>query len=122
MSPRTRNRRTARSAGTRWESVIVEYLKGSGWPHARRRAKTGKFDQGDVTPGDGWPVTIEAKDVRTRAIAEWVAEAEIEAINAGLPVGVVWAKRAGKPSAGDGYVFMSGATFTKMLELVKPTL
>lgn len=119
--PRARNRRSARSAGTRWESAIVAYLKDQGWPHARRKAKTGGRDEGDVTPGDGWPVVIEAKDARARDLAGWVAEAEAEAEHAGASVGVVWSKVTGKPSPADGYVIMSGRAFTRLLARTERT-
>ena len=36
----TRSRASAKQAGTRWESAIVDYLVSRGWRHAERRAKT----------------------------------------------------------------------------------
>jgi hypothetical protein len=116
--PRPRNRATARAAGTKWESAIVDYLRACIAPHARRKAKAGGKDEGDVTPGDGWPVVIEAKDVRTRDLTGWVAEAELEAEHSGVPVGVVWSKVTGKTSPGAGLVIMSGEHFVRLLGLL----
>jgi hypothetical protein len=48
-----------------------------------------------------------------------VREAEVEAKNAGVEIGVVWAKRVGKTSPADGLVVMSGQTFLKILEALK---
>ncbi len=42
----TRSRASAKQAGTRWESAIVDYLASRGWRHAERRAKTGALDKG----------------------------------------------------------------------------
>ena len=66
----TRSRASAKQAGTRWESAIVDYLASRGWRHAERRAKTGALDKGDITGIPG--VVIEAKDVAKISLAEFL--------------------------------------------------
>jgi len=100
--------------GTRHESAIVTYLRSHGFPWADRVPLSGHHDRGDVTLGPGSPV-IEAKNQARHSFAEWLDEATTEARNASAPFGVVWAHRRGKGSPGDGYVVMTGATFTDLL-------
>ena len=104
----------ARSKGTRHESGIVAFLREHGFPWADRVPLSGNRDRGDVTVGPGSPV-IEAKNQARHSFAEWLDEANAEAANAGAPFGVVWAKRRGKGSVGDGYVVMDGHTFARLL-------
>jgi hypothetical protein len=104
----------ARSKGTRWETAIVDYLRDHGWPHAERRALNGVRDKGDIAGLPG--VVIEAKDhAGHNALAGWVDEATAEALNAGAHHAIVWHKRRGKASPGDGYVTMTGDTYTALL-------
>lgn len=100
--------------GTRWESAVVAYLRSLSFPWADRVPLSGARDRGDVTVGPGSPA-IECKDQNRLAWAEWLDEAEEEAVNARAPHGVVWAKRRGKASPADGYVLMSGRTYAGIL-------
>lgn len=102
----------SKAKGTAWESAIVAYLRGAGFPLAERRALAGAFDQGDVA---GVPVVIEAKNCKVTELAAWVDEATSEAVNAGVDVGVVWHHRRGKGSPGEGFVTMSGAAFVRLM-------
>lgn len=102
-----------RRKGTSWESAIVAYLAENGWPYAERRALAGARDRGDIAGVPG--VVIEAKNAARLDLAGWLAEAAAERANDGARYGVVWAKRRGKASAGDGYVVMDGATFVALL-------
>ncbi len=103
----------AKAKGTRWESAIVEYLRGTGFIHAERRALNGARDLGDVTGIPG--VVIEAKSQVRHSLAEWVDEAEQERANADADIAAVWVKRRGYTSAGSGYVVMDGETFAYLL-------
>lgn len=103
----------ARAKGTRWETSIVDYLRSNGAPHAERRALNGAKDKGDIAGIIG--VVIEAKSHTGIRLSEWVEEAETERQNAGADIGVVWHKRRGKASAGDGFVTMTGAMFLRLL-------
>ena len=113
----TRNRATAKKAGTAWETAIVDVLIGHGWPHAERRRLNGQRDRGDIAGIPG--VVIEAKDTAALRLAEAITEANVEALNANAPIGVAWLKRKGKPSPLDGYVVMDGATFLRLLEEIR---
>jgi hypothetical protein len=110
-SPDVVNR--ARIKGTSWETVIVDYLRAAGWPHAERRALNGSKDRGDIAGLPG--VVIEAKNCKIVELGPWIREAEAERHNDGAGVGVVWMKRRGKAAAEDGYVVMSGAQFVQLL-------
>lgn len=103
-----------KAKGTAWESRIVTYLRGAGFPWADRVPLSGARDRGDVTVGPGGPV-IEAKNQSRQSLAEWLDEANEEATNARAPFGVVWFHRRGKASAEDGYVVMDGRTFVKLI-------
>lgn len=103
----------SRAKGTAWESAIVGYLLGRGWPHAERRALNGSQDKGDIAGILGW--VIEAKNARAITLAEWAKELEAEVRNAKAHGGVLWIKRRGKSSPADGYVVMDGTTFTRLL-------
>lgn len=103
----------SRRKGTSWESAIVAYLQHRGWLFAERRALNGNKDRGDVAGIPG--VVIEAKSVKTITLAAFVDEATVEAVNDGADLGVAWIKRRGKSSPADGFVVMSGETFTWLL-------
>jgi hypothetical protein len=111
----------SKDRGTRWESAIVDTLRAHWNPRIERRAPAGNADKGDIAGvyAQGVPIVIEAKSVAKLNLAGWVAEAEAEALNAGAPIGVVWAKRVGKASPLDGYVVMSGDTFLELLALTE---
>lgn len=110
----TRSRRTAKAAGTAWETAIVTYLRGRGWPHAERRARTGAHDLGDITGVVG--VCIEAKNTNRIELANFLDQANDEGANAGAEVAAAWIKRRGKTSPEHGYVLLEGATFTRLLK------
>ncbi len=103
----------SRAKGTAWETAIVDYLRGTGAPHAERRAQAGTKDRGDIAGLPG--VVIEAKSAARLELGAWLAEAEAERANDGAALAVVWHKRRGKASAGDGYVTMNGATLIHLL-------
>lgn len=109
----SRSRRTAKQAGTSWESAIRDYLIARGWPHAERRARTGARDQGDITGVIG--VCIEAKNTNRIELASFLDQAMEEGVHAGADVSAAWIKRRGKTSPESGYVLMDGATFTRLL-------
>jgi len=98
--------------GTRFETALVRYLA-SWWPHVERRARNGAKDRGDIAGLIG--VVVEAKAARAMDLAGWVDEAEVERVNDGASVAVVWHHRRGKGSPGDGYVTMTGRQFVALL-------
>jgi hypothetical protein len=48
-------------------------------------------------------------------LAAWLDEAETERVNDGADVGVLWIKRRGRSSPGDGFVIMSGDALLQLL-------
>lgn len=99
--------------GTAWESEIVRTLQADGWLYAERRRLSGKFDRGDISGIPG--VVIEAKSARKFELSQWLDEANTERDNDHADLGLVWFKRRGKPSAGDGFVLMDGRTAMLLL-------
>lgn len=104
-----------KARGTRWESACVTFLREHGFPWADRVPLSGARDRGDVTVGPGSPV-MEMKSQNRHSLAEWLDEAQQEAQNARAPFGVVWFKRRGKASAGDGFVLMDGHSLVLLLQ------
>ena len=110
----SRNRASAKAAGTSWETEICRTLIAAGWPHAERRRLSGAYDRGDVAGVVG--VVIEAKTTTKLDISAALNEATVEAKNAGARIGAAWIKRRGKASAADGYVVIDGTTFMQLLK------
>lgn len=96
----TRSRRSAKTAGTRFERQIADALATAlDDDRVDRRVKTGAKDRGDVGGVriiGGGRLVIEAKDYGGRfEIGPWLTEAEIERGNDDAAVAVVIAKRRG---------------------------
>lgn len=83
----------SRAKGTLAERLVVDYLKGRGWPYAERRALAGAKDKGDVTgtPGLVW----EVKSASRITLPEWLRETEQERINAQAAHGILVVKPKG---------------------------
>ena len=75
------------------ESAVVAFLRGNGWLSAERRALHGSLDQGDVTgtPGLVWEVKYANGGVR---MAGWIAQTEVERLNASADYGILVIKPA----------------------------
>lgn len=105
----------SKQKGRDGENAVVDTLC-EAFPHLEfieRKRLTGSQDQGDITGIPG--VTIEVKNHKSMALAEWVDQAEAEKRNAGTEVGVVWHKRPRKTDPLDWYVTMSGAQWVSIL-------
>lgn len=105
----------SKQRGSKAETDVRNYVRTRGWPFARRLALAGARDPGDISLGDGIPVTIEVKDCATFRPSEWLTEAHTERDNNGHSIGFVWFKRRGKGSPRDWYVLMDGETVTQLL-------
>lgn len=107
-----------RAKGTAFESAIVSALHRNGFPEARRNPLAGSKDVGDI---GGLPIVIEAKNCVKTQLGLWVPEAQKEAFNAGVDVGVVWHKRrgVGLGKAEDCYVTMTGRELMTLLHWVE---
>lgn len=115
---RSRNRRSAKAAGARFEGLIAAALR-----HAldddriERRARNGAKDRGDIggVRCHGQRLVIECKDTARLALPQWTAEAQLEAGNDDALVGVVVHKRHGIGDPMQQWVSMTLADFVAIL-------
>jgi hypothetical protein len=94
----TRNRKSARNAGTAFERLIADALAAAlDDDRIDRRPKTGSKDRGDIggVRIHAQRLVIECKDVATLALPQWTREAQLEAGNDDALAGVVIHKRRG---------------------------
>lgn len=118
--------------GTAWESAVRDYLNTflglvdahgkfrdpMNGANVRRAAQEGARDVGDIHAA---PFVLEAKNTASPAVPTWIRQAEIEAVHAGFPFGVVVRKVRGS-SVAMGRVHVSVRTWTRMrLALGMPT-
>jgi hypothetical protein len=92
----SRNRASAKAAGSRFERTIADYLAEHVDDRIDRRVKTGALDKGDIAGlrVHGQRVVIECKDYAGRVeLAAWLREAEAERVNDGALAGMVAFKR-----------------------------
>lgn len=104
----------SKAKGTSWESLICKHLAAEGFPNIERRVLNGSQDRGDVAGIPGW--VIEAKNCARTELAAWIDEATKEQANDGAEFSAVWHHRRGKGQPADGFVTMTGATFTRILK------
>lgn len=110
----TRNRASAKQAGTKFETSLVPLLAAF-YPGAERRARNGRLDRGDFNlPGENRFI-LEAKNVVRIALPQWLREARVEAANAGVPFGAVVHKRHGQSSPSVQYVTMELFDFLRLV-------
>ena len=104
----TRNRKSAKTAGTRFETAIATYLATElDDDRIERRRLGGRFDRGDIAGirHHGQRLVIEVKDYGGQIKAgPWVEEAHTEAGNDDALAGLVIAKRRGTTNPGAQYV------------------
>lgn len=117
----TRNRKSARDAGARFEREQAEYIQ-SAFPgrNIERRARNGAKDRGDIggvrNEFTGGAVVIEAKSVTSRIdLPGWWREAQVEQANDGAEFGVIMHKRHGDADPAHQWVTMDAATFVRLL-------
>ena len=102
-----RNRKSAKTAGTRFETAVANYLrKELGDDRIERRRLSGRLDRGDIAGlrHQGGRIVVECKDVTATALAQWVTEAEVERGNDDALAGIVVHKRRAHGDPGDQYV------------------
>lgn len=106
----TRNHRSAKAAGTRFEREIVETLAMTlGDDRIERRARSGAKDRGDVAGLriHGQRIVVECKNTSRLNLAEWAKEADAERGNDDALCGLVIHKRHGKGDPLDQWVHMT---------------
>ncbi|UCR89278.1 hypothetical protein [Mycetocola spongiae] len=115
----TRNRRSAKNAGARFERAQADWLaERLGDDRIDRRVKSGAKDRGDiggVRAIRGGRVVIECKDVATMALPAWLREAEVERGHDDAVIGVVMHKKRGTADPAEQYVTMTAETFAVLL-------
>lgn len=106
----TRNRASAKAAGSRFERIVADYLAAHVDDRIDRRVKTGSKDRGDIggLRHMGGRVVVEVKDYGGQIKAgPWTDEAEVERLNDDATAALVVAKRRGTQRPGDQYVVMT---------------
>lgn len=104
----------SKAKGTAMENCVLAAFK-TLYVHAERRAQQGKNDKGDLyLPGEDRYV-VEVKNVSRFNLPEWIREAQQEAKNAGVPVGIVVSKRRGSADPLRQYVHMELGDFLTLV-------
>lgn len=105
----TRTRASAKTAGTRFETLVATYLAMHVDDRIERRRLTGSRDRGDLA---GWRfaglrIVAELKDHAQLSVGPWLNEAEVERRNDDADVALVIAKRRGISDPGDQIVLLT---------------
>ncbi|WP_407316672.1 hypothetical protein UQW22_09980 [Isoptericola halotolerans] len=119
----SRNRASAKAAGSRFERSVADYLRDHVDDRIDRRVKTGAKDRGDIggLRHMGARVTVEAKNYGGRLLpGPWLAEADLERRNDDADVGLVVAKRRGTTDPGDQHVLMTLRDLVALLTGARP--
>ena len=105
----TRNRASAKKAGTQMETLVAGYLNRHVDDRIERRRLTGSKDRGDIAGlrHMGEPVAIEVKNTSRINLGAWATEAEIARGNSDSVAGIVVHKRHGKGQPEDQWVTMT---------------
>lgn len=114
----TRNRKSAKTAGARFEGLVAAALRYAlDDDRIERRARTGAKDRGDISGVrcHGQRVVIECKDVARLDLPAWTREAQLEAGNDDAIVGVVVHKRRGVGDPMQQWVSMTLADLAALL-------
>ena len=102
----TRNRKSAKDAGARFESSVAAYLNVHVDDRIERRRLSGGRDRGDISGlrHMGARVVVEVKNTARIDLAGWAAEAELERRNDDANAALIIHKRHGKGQPGDQWV------------------
>ncbi len=103
----SRNRKSARDAGSAFERSSADYLAAYVDDRIDRRVKNGTKDRGDiggVRAVLGGRVVLECKNTAALSLGAWVGEADIERGNDDAVAGFVVHKRRGTTDPGSQYV------------------
>ena len=113
----TRNRASAKAAGTRMETLVATYLAAHVDDRIERRTRNGGKDRGDISGlrHMGARVVVEVKSTARPDLAGWAAEAEIERRNDDANAALVIHKRHGKGQPGDQWVTCTLADLVALL-------
>lgn len=81
--------------GREWENAVALVAQATGFPHAERRVKKGRYDEGDITGMAH--VVLECKNGRSVSPGQAVDEARVEGENAEALIYAAAKKRERKP-------------------------
>lgn len=116
----TRNRASAKKAGSAMESLVANFLAYRlADDRIERRTKNGSKDRGDISGVriPGGRVVIEVKNVSSKTdLPGWLREAETERGNDDAVIGVVVHKRHGSANPAQQHVTMTLETFATLLK------
>lgn len=120
----TRSQRSAKAAGTRFETSIVTYLAAEVDDRIERRARNGAKDRGDISG---------IRHMNARAVAEckdyggsvkigpWLNETDLERRNDDAAIGIVIAKRKGTTDPAAQIVIMTVCDLVALLTGHRPS-
>jgi len=114
----TRNRASAKKAGSSFERSTADYLAAVTDDHRiDRRVKNGAKDRGDVggVRIHGKRIVLECKNTAKTSLGTWANEAEIERGNDDALMAAIVHKRHGKGQPADQWVTMTLADFAALL-------
>lgn len=113
----TRNRASAKKAGTTFERQVADYLAQHVDDRIDRRAKTGSKDRGDIAGVRIWGqrLVFECKNTTRLNLAGWMNQAETERGNDDALAGLIIHKRHGNNQPGDQWVTTTLRELTAML-------
>ena len=113
----SRNRKTAREAGTRFERLIADYLAAHVDDRVDRRVKTGNKDRGDIggLRHMGGRIVGECKNTTRINLGVWAAEAEVERGNDDALAALVFHKRHGRGQPEDQWVTLTVGDLVALL-------
>ena len=83
----------ARRKGTAGENKAVEFLRDELGEQVERRTQAGRLDRGDIAGIEG--VVIEVKWCADLRLGEFMREAEVEAVTAGMALPILFHNRRG---------------------------
>lgn len=105
----TRNRQSARKAGSSFERMVADFLAAAlEDDRIDRRPKTGAKDRGDIggVRHMGGRIVIECKSTARMELSRWLTETEVERGNDDALAGLVVHKRRGKAAPAEQLVTM----------------
>jgi len=104
----------SKAKGTRFERQVADYLNERLPYPVDRSPLHGALDKGDISGVPDW--ALECKNVKnySAGLAGYVREAEVEAVNLGVPFGAVVVSARGK-GVEDSYVVVSLRQFVEQV-------
>lgn len=116
-----RNRKSAKNAGTAFETLIASYLATHYDDRIERRRLSGK-DRGDISGMRhmGGRIVVEVKNCARTELGAWMTEAETERGNDDATACMVISKRHGRGQPGDQWVHMTVRDLVALLTGQRP--